>query len=355
MLPTRLKNVIQEPPVPKSKKIKIFNDEKFNKNKKDIFKRAQELNESVLGLDGSNPTAQPLNKSGVFGGDTYEPKVKFNFSPGDKVINNGNAYITFGKDRPSGKASGFGGQGATGANAIDIVVGRLSSAPKPDGAIADNSFSADAARVYISQLTNIDFNFGIDPGKSGYMEGRSAIGIKADGVRVIGREGVKIVTGRSNNATGFAMKGETNSLGGKISQPAPLIELIAGNNTEPTFEIGGLFNGGTRIDKIQGVAMGQNTTEALRGLSDLMTDMLSLVKIKSNAQFGFNTALSLIASLPAPLAGPACAAAYAVYNGSHLKSNYNMYQLFIDKAIWDVNYLQPYGKRYIESRNVKTT
>jgi hypothetical protein len=59
--------------------------------------------------------------------------------------------------------------------------------------------------------------------------------------------------------------------------------------------------------------------------------------------------------LPAPLAGPAMAAAFAVYNGKHLKSNYDLYQLFIDKAIWDVNYLQPYGKRYIESRNVKTT
>ena len=93
--------------MPSSKKIKIFNDVKFNKSKKRIFKRAQELNESVLGLDGSDPTAQPLNTSGVFGGDTYEPTVKYNFSPGDKVIDNGNAYITFGKDRPSGKASGL--------------------------------------------------------------------------------------------------------------------------------------------------------------------------------------------------------------------------------------------------------
>jgi hypothetical protein len=345
----------RSPQMPKSKKIKIFNDEKFDKKKKNIFKTAQKINERAIGLDGNNPTGQPMNSSGVFGSSTYEPVVKYNFSPEDKVINNGNAYITFGKDRPSGKASGFGGQGATGANAIDIVVGRLSSAPKPDGAIVDNSFSSDAARVYISQLTNIDFNFGIDPGKSGYMEGRSGIGIKADGVRVIGREGVKIVTGRAQNATGFGMKGETNSLGGKISQPAPLIELIAGNNTEPTFEVGGLFNGAGRIDKIQGVAMGQNTVEALKNLSELMTNMLSLLKTKSNAQFGLNAAYALAASLPEQFAGPACAAAFAVYNGKHLKSNYEMYQLFIDKAIWDVNYLQPYGKRYIESRNVKTT
>jgi hypothetical protein len=165
----------------------------------------------------------------------------------------------------------------------------------------------------------------------------------------------KVALGSESKLMVCAMKGETNSLGGKISQPAPLIELIAGNNTEPTFEIGGLFNNAGRIDKIQGVAMGQNTVEALKDLSELMTNMLSLLKIKSNAQFGLNAALTLIASLPEPLAGPAAAAAFAVYNGKHLKSNYDMYQLFIDKALWDVNYLQPYGKRYIESRNVKTT
>ena len=101
--------------------------------------------------------------------------------------------------------------------------------------------------------------------------------------------------------------------------------------------------------------MGQNTTEALKDLSDLMTNMLSLLKVKANAQFGLNAALTLIASLPEPLAGPAAAAAFAVYNGKHLKSNYDMYQLFIDKALWEINYLQPFGNRYIESRNVKTT
>ena len=339
--------------MPQSKKIKLFNKEKLSSQNKKRFDEIKALAERTQ--SNRQTGAQNFPTTGVFGERTAGPKIKYNFAPSDKVIENGNAYITFGKDRPSGKASGLGGQGATGANAIDIVVGRLSSAKSPDGVIADNSFTADAARIYISQLTNIDFNFGIDEGKSGLMEARSGIGIKADGVRVIGREGVKIVTGRSNNATGFGMKGETNSLGGKVAQPAPLIELIAGNNTEPSYIPGGQFLGIERIDKLQGVAMGQNTTEALKDLSDLMTNMLSLLKVKANAQFGLNAALTLIASLPEPLAGPAAAAAFAVYNGKHLKSNYDMYQLFIDKALWEVNYLQPFGNRYIESRNVKTT
>ena len=205
--------------MPQSKKIKLFNKEKLSSRNKKRFDEIKALAERTQSNRQAGSQNFPI--TGIFGERNVEPKIKYNFSPSDKVIENDNAYITFGKDRPSGKASGLGGQGAIGANAIDIVVGRLSSAKTPDGVIADNSFTADAARIYISQLTNIDFNFGIDEGKSGLMEARSGIGIKADGVRVIGREGVKIVTGRSNNGTGFGMKGEPNSIGGKVAQPAP--------------------------------------------------------------------------------------------------------------------------------------
>lgn len=335
------------------KKVKIFNKDKLTKKNKERFDEIKALADNYQKNKGTN--ARSIPTTGIFGDKVYEPKVRFNSIPSEKVFDNGNAFIVLGKDRPTGPASGEGGQGGTATNTIDIVVGRLSSAKAADDAIVDNSFSADAARIYVSQRTNIDFNFGIDAGKSGLMEHRSGIGIKADGVRIIGREGIKIVTGRSNNATGFGMKGEVNSLGGKTAQPSPLIELIAGNNTEPSYIPGGEYLSNERIDTLQGVAMGQNVTEAFRDLSDLMTNMLSLLKIKSNAQFGLNAAMSVIASLPEPLAGPAAAAALAVFNAKHLKSNYDMYQLFIDKALWEINYLEPFGNRYIESRNVKTT
>jgi hypothetical protein len=339
-----------------SKKQKIFNEKKLEKEKQRIFKEAQQLNQAVLGFDGDKPTAQPLNSSGLFGGKVYEPKVKYNFAPGEKVIDNGNSYITFGKDRPSGKASGLGGQGSSGANAIDIVVGRLSSAPKPDGTIADNSFSGDAARVYISQLTNIDFNFGIDKGKSGYMEGRSGVGIKADGVRVIGREGVKIVTGKAQNATGFGMKGETNSLGGKISQPAPLIELIAGNNTESREVLGGLFNSPEKYDTLQGVAMGQNTVEAFRDLSEIVDKLTSSLFNFVRLQTQFNAGLAGAVALPAPASGVAVGGLVTANTIRMLVQVWVPYfQARVGKFMWEVNHLQPFGYRYIESRNVKST
>jgi hypothetical protein len=53
--------------MPSSRKIKIFNNEKLSKSKKEIFERALKQNESVLGLDGSESTAQPLNATGLFG------------------------------------------------------------------------------------------------------------------------------------------------------------------------------------------------------------------------------------------------------------------------------------------------
>lgn len=48
-----------------------------------------------------------------------------------------------------------------------------------------------------------------------------------------------------------------------------------------------------------------------------------------------------------------------VYGERHttnvLKTNYDLWQFFVDKALWDVNYTQPFGYRYIESRNVRAT
>ena len=57
-----------------------------------------------------------------------------------------------------------------------------------------DNFGADAARIYISQLTNVDTNFGISEGKTGLLKARSAVAIKADGVRIVAREGIKLVT-----------------------------------------------------------------------------------------------------------------------------------------------------------------
>tara|TARA_Y100001972_G_C7650779_1_gene327222 strand:- start:851 stop:1873 length:1023 start_codon:yes stop_codon:yes gene_type:complete len=160
--------------------------------------------------------------------------------------------IVFGGDRPSICESGTGGQGFTKSSTIDIVVGRASknklsalehslpNAPPPrEPKHVGNLFTRDAARIYISESTEIDKNFGLALGPRTPHAGKnthlvSAIGIKADAVRVIGTEGVNIVTGPAKN---FSGKKETNVLGGKVSD-AGAINLIAGNFTDEKMYLG---------------------------------------------------------------------------------------------------------------------
>jgi len=154
----------------------------------------------------------------------------------EKVIDNANAFIVLGKDRPSDLTSGYGGKGHTQAACIDIVVGRYSSlqygvdikAEKSTATVEEISsdFLHDAARVYISQKSDIDTYFGLAQGKVGNPKGKSAIALKADGVRIIAREGVKIVSSGTD---------KNNSQGGDSTATVG-VDLIAGNVTDEELE-----------------------------------------------------------------------------------------------------------------------
>ena len=204
-----------------SKKKKLKDLKKLRATKKQQALELEKLVEEYLNSD-TEARATNIKGSGLYGTSQIKRELKYSASPNEKIIEHDGSYITLGGDKVTGIASTSTG---TDAARIDLVVGRLSPSQPVDGSYVDNSFQADAARIYISQLTDIDANFGVDPGKTGYMKARSGIGIKADGVRVIGREGIKLVTGRMQGSN------EKNSVDGKIL-PAPMIELIAGNNTE---------------------------------------------------------------------------------------------------------------------------
>ena len=331
-----------------SDKVPLSDLKKLPKSVRDRAKALRDkLASDVKGkkeVDVVNPAGSGTNHT-----PGITPDISYDKSPNEKVVQQGDAYITFGTDKPSGGMSGYGAKGALSAARIDLVVGRMSGAKPPNGSYVGNSFQADAARIYISQLTDIDKNFGIDSGYIGEIKERSGIGIKADAVRVIGRDGVKIVTGRAKST------GEKNSLGGKII-PAPSIELIAGNNSEPRRVPGSLLSGESEFyQPLQGVAMGHNTVIALQDLSELISNLVSILKKRADADFIFNTAVNAAMQLPPPIQGAAIAVAYAGHTTNVLKTNYNLWQFFVDKALWDVNYTQPFGYRYIESRNVRAT
>ncbi|MAG25968.1 hypothetical protein CMI47_10355 [Candidatus Pacearchaeota archaeon] len=295
---------------------------------------------------------QVPSDKGPFGTDTPEPRIKYKKARNERVIKKKNAWITLGTDRPAGVDSGYGGPGAQRVNRIDLVVGRMSSVQQKSGTRVDNSFTADAARIYISQGTKLDEEFGIAEGmvKAADIEGHSGIAIKADGVRVIGREGIKLVTGFDTNHD------EKNSRGGNISRANPPIELISGNNTE-SYEMP-RYDSPTEIrletiNYLQPVAMGDNTREALTELStiiDQIWDALNSIILEQNA---INSVIGVNAGAIARLAGiPATSPhAFTIYG----RATSTMWKARINKMLWDIYYLKPYGYRYICSRNVFTT
>jgi hypothetical protein len=156
-----------------------------------------------------------------------EKVPKYNKAPCEKIYKgDNNTFIILGRDRNMGFASGYGGKGHTRAGAIDIVVGLQGFEPKSDeygeknfGSMG-NDKPGDAARIYISQRADIDNYFDICDGEVGNSKLMSAIGIKADSVRIMARRGIKIVTGQAPQ--------QRNSRDGKI--PVQFgIDLIAGN------------------------------------------------------------------------------------------------------------------------------
>ncbi len=190
--------------------------------------------------------------NGVFNQDMYEEFPKYDHPSGDSYVWRGknNADIVIGRDRNAGYASGYGGKGYTKCGAIDLVAGRLSSVqgafrafnpftgPSSDpsrssGVETGPNFAADAARVYITQRGDIDRYFALFLGNTNIpsTKNRSAVGIKADHTRIIGRESVKIYAGGGAWNGGDKLFGEKNSRGGTI-ETSPVIELVAGNHKD---------------------------------------------------------------------------------------------------------------------------
>jgi hypothetical protein len=178
------------------------------------------------------------------------------------ILSHNGGQIVFGGDRPSNLTSGGGGAGFYKNSTIDIVVGRasknidLNKVRKNDDPIdgfeyVGNLFTRDAARIYISESTELDKNFGLAFGPRQPSGGKnthpvSGVAVKADTVRVIGTEGVNIVTGPANN---FSGKKEGNSLKGKVSSGGT-INLIAGNYADEKIHLTSPRTPGTSVIKM---------------------------------------------------------------------------------------------------------
>ncbi len=174
-------------------------------------------------IENANPNG--TDASGILCEAMREGVPQYLSAGCEKVLRGANnSWLVFGRDRPGSRASGYGGKGHTHAGSIDICVGRMGRLAKErneenERVLADPDFVRDAARIHISQKTDIDSNFNLSTGSIPRAKARSGIGIKADAVRIIGREGIKLVT-RTDPQN--SQNSDANSVYG--------VDLIAGND-----------------------------------------------------------------------------------------------------------------------------
>tara|TARA_B000000557_G_C20793185_1_gene452050 strand:+ start:551 stop:1573 length:1023 start_codon:yes stop_codon:yes gene_type:complete len=207
--------------------------------------------------------------------------LTFREAANNSVIQHYGSYIVMGTDRLGHIGTGAGASGFTSADSVDIVVGRGQNLkPRPgspaevpgpaEGFIAGPLPTSDAARIYISSKTNLDKHFGIansprDPHVGSNKHLLSGVALKADDVRMIARNNIKIVTGRNQ---GYSGGKERNSLGGDSPQ-AGTISLIGGNYTDSETKYASLFSPNGAIQQVsylQPAIKGDNLVECLNAL-----------------------------------------------------------------------------------------
>jgi hypothetical protein len=287
---------------------------------------------------------EKISIEGINNNRKAEPIPHYRKAPCEEIAVNGqnNCQIITGRDRPHSLQSGYGGRGDSRSGCMDIVVGRHIPSQGVEGdrgdkIYVDPNFQKDAARIYISQRTDIDTNFNITDGGVGKSLARSGIAIKADAVRVIGREGIKLVTNTEKE----------NSLGGKISKIRG-IDLIAGNR-------GGL----------QPMVKGKSLINFLKLVQDDISSLAGMVNSLATKQIALDSAISThthsvvpdptspttLGTLPSLLLSISCLADSLQITALDMPSHTSA---ILNSMGASQDYLESGGSKYILSRYNKT-
>lgn len=292
----------------------------------------------------------------------------------EKIITGqNNSFIILGRDRPGNLYSGYGGRGATQAGRIDLIAGIGSSYKHKDGTygppnedtIINPNFAMDAARVYISQKADIDRYMGLAEVPNQSPPGRSAIGMKADAIRIHSRNDIKLVTGRAK-FEGTGKDGERLSNGGR-NETVGTISFIAGNYTEDDNKLS--FSLLNPLDKsknarrkLQPIPKGDNLSECLQDIVKAIQELSALVGDNTSMIQKMDIALAahthVVIPMPAPLAiAPSTYTPITAFVQAKTTMSLSSRQLFNKnlEAI-KINYLnENFGSDYINSKYVFTT
>lgn len=292
-------------------------------------------------------------RKGLGCGELEEPTPSFIKAPCEIVYaGENNQYIVFGRDRSgprfvsgsydNGENLGpYGPKGYTKAGMIDIVLGRHSANSKSTVTIngvtrrfeVDPDFFKDAARIYVAQKTDVDSNFKIGSKEMRGSEGKSAIALKADAIRLISRERMKLVTGTDTK----------NSLGGRIRKVEG-IDLIAGNDDRD----------------IQPMIKGDNLVEAVQRLTNHVDKLNGIINAFLEYQMQFNEGVANHTHISPFFALPTTPSEVLMIQGRKTllqmlnKIKPSILSNKINLANYQQNYLKDSGKKYICSRYNRT-
>ena len=321
-------------------------DEKKDRIKliEDIEKMSASLKSRLDNLDSpkdskdSKASSKYVQSKGFMGEKKIEPTPIFNQAPCETVYaGQNNSSIVLGRDRVGPLGTGYGGIGADAASMVDIVAGRMGREARnvdENGVtiVADPDFKSDSARIYISERTDIDVNFGIVPGRQGNPIGRSGIGIKADNVRIIAREGIKLIT-RTD---------DTNSKGGKMDVVLG-VDIIAGNDDSD----------------LQPMVKGKNLVQLLKYMVDDSRRLAQMIHSITLSQASIESMLACHTHTTGGAAGPGVAIPSIELGvfvaGSQIKRLVTdipsqIVQTFNNIAE-ELEFLESFGPKYINSRS----
>ena len=276
--------------------------------------------------------------AGPFCGKQLEAVPNRLTAAGEKIIGqapSSPAFIVCGRDRPRSTATGYGGKGHTQASCIDLVAGLGGYKPKQvdtDGTkvFTDPDFFKDSARVYISQKSDVDENFAIGKKETYFKsEAKSCVAVKADHVRIIGRESLTLVTNTDR----------LNSQGGEVRQWSG-IELMANNDEEG----------------LQPIPRGDNLRAALMMLSDYLEKFSKVFQGYVTYQSKYNRALMMHTHRSPFYAQPTLPSQAAVQGNMTAdievlyKTELSILKTLTNLAGFRHNFLTPSGKSFINSR-----
>jgi len=321
---------------------------------------AKDRKTEFLRLTEEQLAEQKIN--GVFGNKRVQSKPKRKKADSEVIVGEGvdnNAFIVIGNDRTGKLHEGYGGKGHTQCDSIDLVAGMGGPCPQEVEKVkttlasgeeieverpkdGNPNFFIDAARIYISQKTDVDKNFGLgefgpsgnkeaprDPRKIGKYGAKSAVVAKADNIRIIARESLQIVTGTDKkNSQGGAVRGKSG------------IEIVAMN----------------KYEELQPMVLGDNLIELLEHIVDKIDDLTKINNGYAKYQMKFNQAVTHHTHISPFFGIPTLPSEIVIKGGlkcdleQTMKTEMSSLKQLTNLAGLKMNYLIDSGEKFINSR-----